>query len=104
MLFENDSFIPQFLTFLVILIVLWVCIKLIFSQKLNSVFNRNLFFFFLLVGSIVGIELMAIILKVNYPEDRVGMYLIPLFIGALCFGVEDLKSKIQNLKVLNPIY
>ena len=91
MLFENDSMIPQILLLMVVLLVLGLFVKLFLSEKLKSIFNRNFFFFYLLIGSIIGIELMAIILHVNYPEDRVGMYLIPLFIGSLCFGVDELK-------------
>jgi MFS family permease len=97
MLFENDTILPQVLLFIGVLMLLIVYFNLVYKFKFRSLFNQHFFFFYLLVGSIIGIQLMAIILHVNYPEDRVGMYLIPLFIGSFCFGVDALPEKRINL-------
>lgn len=42
----------------------------------------------LLIFTLIGIELSSRILRVNYPMDRVGMYLVPLFILSFGFVLE----------------
>ncbi len=96
MLFENDGLIPQLFALLVVLIVIGIFVKLLLKDKFNSIVDSHYFFFYLMVGSVIGIQLMAIILHVNYPEDRVGMYLIPLVIGSLCFGVDKIQNSTSN--------
>lgn len=48
---------------------LWDCLK-----------ETDALVLILLVGSLTGIVLMRYMFEVNYPMDRVGMYLVPLFI------------------------
>lgn len=43
----------------------------------------------LLLGNLVAIELMALILHMNYPEDRVGMHLVILFILITIFILDE---------------
>lgn len=92
MLFETDGEIAQICAMVFVLLLVWLIMKLLSIDKLKSIFDTHYFFFYLLVGSVIGIELMAIILHVNYPEDRVGMYLIPLAIGSFCFAVDKLSG------------
>jgi len=63
------------------------CMYLLFKvkERLNLFFSPAFVFSFLLLGNIVVILLLNKFLKVNYPEDRVGMYLLPFFIGCVCF-------------------
>jgi hypothetical protein len=42
----------------------------------------------LLAGNLVGMVLLHYLLGVNYPEDRVGLYLFPFMIGALIFQID----------------
>ncbi len=42
-------------------------------------------FFILLCGNMAAILFLGKVMKVNYPEDRVGLYLFPYFIGSVCF-------------------
>lgn len=102
MLFENDGMYPQVILFIGLLIMAMIYFNLLYAHKISSIFKSSFFFFYMLLGSIVGIELMAILLEVNYPEDRVGMYLIPLFIGAFCFGVDAIEGKRMQV-VLIPL-
>jgi len=92
MLFENDSPVPQLFVSLILLVLLGIFIRVFSKDKFTSIFKTHYFFFYLLIGSVIGIELMARVLHVNYPEDRVGMYLIPLVIGSLCFGADRVKK------------
>lgn len=66
--------------------------------------NTTDFFVGLLAGNIVIIFLLAILLKVNYPEDRVGMYLFPLFILAVAFVANGLSSKVKYVMVLPALF
>ncbi len=63
--------------------------------------SPHLTIFHLLIGNIVAVILMGLILKINYPEDRVGMHLYLLFILAF-FEVFNLNflSKKSFLKII----
>lgn len=41
--------------------------------------SSNTWIAFLFFGNLIAVLLMAVLLKVNYPEDRTGMYFVPLF-------------------------
>jgi hypothetical protein len=66
--------------------------------------NTTDYFVGLLLGNIVIIFLLAILLKVNYPEDRVGMYLFPLFILAIAFVANSLKGYTKYAMVLPALF
>ncbi len=72
-------------TFTIILFIyLMVAVVLvIIKEGFKEVFNPLLIFPVLLFTSITGILLLSTIFKINYPEDRVAMYFIPLFICAI---------------------
>ena len=97
MLFENSAFITQLILAIVLVLLLVIYVFKLSKDKLHSIFNPNYLFFYLLIGIMIGIELMAKILEINYPEDRVGMYLYPLLLGTLCFGVDSMKLKWSSL-------
>ncbi|MBN2746666.1 MAG: hypothetical protein JXR34_08050 [Bacteroidales bacterium] len=88
--------------FFVILFLLFLSAYLISFSKLKFVeflSNPRLTIFHFLIGNVVAVILMGLILKVNYPEDRVGMHLYLLFIVAF-FEVFDVLNKPHN-RVLN---
>lgn len=62
-------------------------IKIILSPRLSLAI--------LLLLSIFGVLLLAEIFGINHPEDRVAMYFIPLFFGAIAFSTDQI---IQNTK------
>lgn len=93
MLFDSESILLQIGLILIIFFGLIIYVLLLKRDKLNSFFKSNYLFFYLLIGSVIGIQIMAIFLEVNYPEDRVGMYLFPLLIASLCFGVDRLENE-----------
>ncbi len=100
MLFETDGMLVQICAMIFVFLLVWIFVKLLSVDKLKSIFDTHYFFFYLLVGSVVGIELMAMVLHINYPEDRVGMYLIPLAIGSFCFGIDKLPRTFSRLLLL----
>lgn len=75
-------------TILLILFGKWI---LQLAKRDWNVTTRNPLFIinFFLFASLGMILILAIVLKVNYPEDRTGMYLIPLFIVAIIFNLDS---------------
>ncbi len=74
-----------------VVLFLFVSMGLIFlmvlakEKSLPLITDPKLIFFVLLCGNIAAILFMGRMMKVNYPEDRTGLYLFPFFIGSLCF-------------------
>ena len=93
MLFENSGKFLQIGLAILLLAVIALYGFLFNKEKREFILKRENLFIILLVGVVIGTFLMAQILKVNYPEDRVGLYLHPLLVGAICFGVDRLEAK-----------
>jgi len=93
---------------LLILVVLLFSLILIVSiirfLRDGKIFSPNLIYVVFLTGNLAGALLLHLILQVNYPENRVAIFLFPLFIGALCFAADDLpqllKSKISLIALI----
>lgn len=58
--------------------------------------------FYLFTGALIGFVLMRYVLNVNYPMDRVGMYLVPLFI--LFVGLFLAKNKILKYSLYGLLF
>jgi hypothetical protein len=69
------------------------------NRDLKRLLNFKLVFFYLLAGNLVIVLLLGYFFNVNYPEDRTGLYFIPLFIGSLIFSI-DLIIKRLNSKIV----
>lgn len=93
MLFETTSQWVQLILALVLLFTLLLYVLKWIKNSFSFFFSSENLFFILLFGAVIASLLMALILGVNYPEDRVGMYVYPLLVGALCFGVDQYKSR-----------
>jgi len=75
---------PWFLYFLSVLGSLAIAIILIERSWIKTLIPRwDQLIALLLLGNVVGSVLLHFLLGVNYPEDRVGIYFIPLFILVL---------------------
>ncbi len=59
---------------------------------------------FLLLGNWILILLMAKVLKVNYPEDRAGIYFIPLLILGFAFAIDRISLKSVKLAHLGWLF
>lgn len=81
------AFIIVFLLMTIYLIRRWMKVGYTtFFSKTSTLLAWFLF------GNCIAIILMALILKVNYPEDRVGMHLAVLFILLVGFIINEIKS------------
>ncbi len=54
------------------------------------IFNPGLVITFFLFGNAAACLLLNKFFQVNFPEDRVGLYFLPLFIGSFCFISDEL--------------
>ena len=59
-------------------------------RKLDLLSQPAFIFTFLFFGNCFAAILLNKMLHVNYPEDRVGLYFLPLFIGSLSFVLDGL--------------
>lgn len=87
-----DSDYLMFPIAVLLLVFLFYWVSLIIKRKWNDLFSSELdILSVLLFGSLIGSTLLAIILKVNYPEDRAAMYLIPVFILLFIYILDQIK-------------
>lgn len=78
--FTDSQFVKWILSFLLVaglMFYLYKWVKSKFWDFLLTPENILAVFFF---GNLSIILILALVLRVNYPEDRAGMYLVPLFI------------------------
>ena len=65
-----------------------------FKRKLSETLKDfQIIFPVLLVGNLCAILILSVFFKVNYPEDRVALYLFPLLIGTIVFAFDKLKYR-----------
>jgi hypothetical protein len=57
-------------------------------------------FFILFIITVFAIIAMNIILGINYPEDRVGLYLFPLLVGSYFFIADNVTERLRSLFLL----
>ncbi|MEN8929502.1 MAG: hypothetical protein ABF242_00755 [Flavobacteriales bacterium] len=100
MLFENSGKVLQVVLGVLLLGFITLYGFLFKKEKKEFIFKKENLFLILLVGVVIGTFLMAQILKVNYPEDRVGLYLYTLLVGVVCFGVDRIKAKWSYILLL----
>jgi hypothetical protein len=89
--FNNSDFIKYIYLLLFIAFIgtlIFGIIRLKFWNQIKEIESVLAFYFF---GNIIAILLLATLFKVNYPEDRIGIYLIPLFILLFAFTVVRFK-------------
>jgi hypothetical protein len=81
----NGPVVPFIILFLFINAAA-IFLAILYKEKLLPLLTEPaMVFFVLLCANIAALLLMGRLLKVNYPEDRTGLYLFPFFIGSLCF-------------------
>lgn len=88
------------LILVVLLFSLIVTVAVIWLVKEKKIFAPKLVYLILLLGNLAGAILLHMVFQVNYPENRVALFLYPLFIGALCFAVDDLPRLLRSKATL----
>lgn len=81
---------------IIISLVLLFAIAFGILVKTKKINYKQFFFSSLFILIIIGIFAQNIILKINFPEDRTGMYLFPLFMFALFFVLDNEKFKFSK--------
>lgn len=93
-IFFTDS---DYLKYLILLFLAVIIIGFLFINKGKSFrenFESNLFWInMLLFSCLTSFVFMAKIMHINYPMDRVGMYLVPVFLLALGATLSHLRIK-----------
>jgi hypothetical protein len=91
-LFETSSSHASLIAVLIFSIVAFLGLVVLFRlKKIGSILHSQpLVLFYLLGGNILTILVLGIFLKVNYPDDRIGLYLYPLAISSLIFLLDYL--------------
>lgn len=88
-LFSTATFIKYALIILLLLFIAHL-LYTILSKGVKAFFEApSTLWIGLLIGNLLAIETMRWLLDTNYPEDRVGMHLIFLFIGAAIFTFQN---------------
>lgn len=82
----NVTEIHYFLGLFFILLLEYSVYKIL---RRRTLFQGTVLLFTLLAGNILAYWLLNIIFGVNYPENRVAIYLLPLFLLALGLAVDD---------------
>lgn len=79
--------------------------RLIKTGKIKTLLNdKPTIFLYLLAGNIASILILGFFFKVNYPDDRVGVYLYPLTLFSLVFLLDSLFSGSKwNIAVVLPL-
>jgi hypothetical protein len=66
------------------------------SHKLEDILTREFLFYYLLFGNTALFITLHYILGIKYPEDRVGMFFIPFFLGSFYFGLDRLIQQLDK--------
>lgn len=73
-------------SFSVVVLFVFIILATVFiltKSRFQKLFQPSLVFSLLLFSTILGLLLLSYLFGINNPEDRVAMYLIPIFFGAI---------------------
>lgn len=96
---DNDLIKYVIIAFLLFFLVTFV-INWRKARFAGFIFQSQFWLPVLLMLCLIAFEVMAKLMKVNYPMDRVGMYLVPIFILVLGVSVHAMKSLRWTLFIL----
>jgi hypothetical protein len=102
----SGPMVPYVILFLFVFISILFVLIIAKEKIILLLTDSKLIFFILLCGNIAAIIYMGRVMRVNYPEDRTGLYLFPFFIGSLCFLLDriiELWNKKWALLFLLPL-
>lgn len=94
-LFQFGNNETWFLLMLCIIILSAVLVNLYSKTNffdLKKYFSFEKFSSVILLCNVIAVILLEKLLKVNYPEDRAGIYFIPLSIAVFCFAIEKISG------------
>ncbi len=93
-----DNILQYVILFILCLFILNYIVFNLYKDQ--SLFRPGLAMPFLLIMNILSYWILNRFLQVNYPENRVAVYLFPLFTASLCYAAGDLADRIRFKPVL----
>ena len=98
--FDNSNFVLiYFIVFLFILLFVSTIFFLFSNSFTETLKSVHFLFFILLSGNVAASILLNKFFGVNFPEDRVGLYLFPFFFISIFFILDKLVSR-YSLRIL----
>lgn len=82
--------LAYFFLSIVVIIGVFYILLLIKKPSIQLLTNRKHLFLYLLAGNAIATIILGKLFNINYPEDRLGLYFFPLFVGALVFTTEEI--------------
>ncbi len=90
LLADNQSLIIDGIIIFIFSTIIILISFLISKTNIKSILkNANFIFPVLLFGNLIAVLLLDIILNINYPEDRTGLYFYPYFIASFIFIIDE---------------
>lgn len=89
---------------LILLMSLYWCYR-IWKEKMNFLFTSNFSIAFVTLAILIlAFYLLKLIFKVNYPEDRTGLFFYVFFIFSLAFMINEIKKSFQLYFIVVPAF
>jgi hypothetical protein len=79
------------IVFFIIIIAIFVFL-LVKNRNRQVILNTRMLFFYLLIGNLIAVLLLARFLKVYYPQDRTALYFFIFFVGSVFFLLDQLNT------------
>lgn len=99
---SNIAFVVVILVFL-FLSAIWF--KELFSKRLQFIFDSQFAIsFLLLVALIIAFYLLKLVLNVNYPEDRTGLFFYILFCISIAYLCDEIQLKLNYSFFIIPAF
>lgn len=89
---SNAPIFSYFVVFYFVVSCLLFLVLIIKGWKQKFIQNSSTVFFYLLTGNLIAIIILGNVFKINYPEDRIGLYFFPLFLGCFLFLLDQAKA------------
>lgn len=94
---SNEVWLQITTIVLIALISIYFIRSMVYSKKINELFQPHHLFSFLFLLCIVIYFLLKKIAGINYPEDRTGIFLFLLFVLALAYTLEKIPVQLSGL-------
>ena len=91
-------------TLLFVAVLTYLIIDLIKQKSLLKFISGYNALGILLIGSVLIINMLALVLKVNFPEDRAGIYLFVYLAGAVAFVFGKWGMKTRWVSIVSVVY
>lgn len=104
LLFENKGVFVQSVLFVSLLVYVVLLLFQFKAKGLRFLFDVHALFTVCFLGAITSTFFMHYWLGVNFPEDRVGLYFVSLYIGAFFFILDQFTSRVMYFACVAVIF